>query len=843
MKSAPALAARRRCAMPFLNNATLMLAVAIIVSNIATVATSSAQAPQAKVRVIARVVDAEGNKPIKSASLYMKHLGDGSVTGDIADTEGKFSVNNAKVGRYYVAVTYLGFAKYKDTVSIEAGKSQVDLGTIILRQAAAVLVEIAVSAERETMEITPEKKVFNVEKNATVTGGTAADVLRQVPTVDVDVNGNISVRGSSNLVIQINGKQTGFSGSDRAALLQQIPANLVDKIEVITNPSARYDAEGMGGIINIVTKAEITQSWNLTLTGGVGTNSKYNASADLGYKNGPLSLTAGYGARFHHQYFGADLNASYLTGNQERFAQGLYGTWTGMGHFANLNADYVLNDNITLNLNAQGRLNDGGNREALSFDYMRSSGESYRRAARDNNTARSWKSGEIGGGYKQTFSSKQHYLDVSTRYTANRATSLAHSVEREQDLLGMPLLGLPAEMNNNFYNTFRIWIAQADYVQPTAIGKLETGVKSTLRLIDNDTYLDSLNRRTGEYVPNVGAINSFFFSDHVLAGYGMLSTKLMDFNVQAGVRVEHTIVRTEQLTTGERSGTAYTHLFPTLHLSRKLDTANTLQFSYSRRINRPNFWQLNPFVDYSNPALLRKGNPQLLPETIDAVEASWVTQLDKHTLTATGYYRRTTDAMQFYAVVDPSIPPSAGNTLLTFRNFDAVQNMGFEGVYRGQVLPGWTLIGNVNVFYNSIQGGSEVGNISAGRVTYNFRAMSALKMPWEGGNLQVNYMYNGPMVISQGTMDAWHALTLGFRQDVSKELSLTFNVSDVVNTQAFVLRLGDANFHSLVNQKPETRIATLNITYRLGGIQGEQPRRRRDAGDAPQESGGVGFGF
>jgi outer membrane receptor protein involved in Fe transport len=474
---------------------------------------------------------------------------------------------------------------------------------------------------------------------------------------------------------------------------------------------------------------------------------------------------------------------------------------------------------------------------------MRSSGESYRRAARDNNTARSWKSGEIGGGYKQTFSSKQHYLDVSTRYTANRATSLAHSVEREQDLLGMPLLGLPAEMNNNFYNTFRIWIAQADYVQPTAIGKLETGVKSTLRLIDNDTYLDSLNRRTGEYVPNVNAINSFFFSDHVLAGYGMLSTKLMDFNVQAGVRVEHTIVRTEQLTTGERSGTAYTHLFPTLHLSRKLDTANTLQFSYSRRINRPNFWQLNPFVDYSNPALLRKGNPQLLPETIDAVEASWVTQLDKHTVTATGYYRRTTDAMQFYAVVDPSIPPSAGNTLLTFRNFDAVQNMGFEGVYRGQVLPGWTLTGNVNVFYNSIQGGSEVGNISAGRVTYNFRAMSALKMPWEGGNLQVNYMYNGPMVISQGTMDAWHALTLGFRQDVSKELSLTFNVSDVVNTQAFVLRLGDANFHSLVNQKPETRIATLNITYRLGGIQGEQPRRRRDAGDAPQEGGGVGFGF
>jgi outer membrane receptor protein involved in Fe transport len=395
--------------------------------------------------------------------------------------------------------------------------------------------------------------------------------------------------------------------------------------------------------------------------------------------------------------------------------------------------------------------------------------------------------------------------------------------------------------NNTFVNNFKIWTVQADYVTMSPIGKVETGAKSTLRMIDNDTYLDSLSRITGEFIPNRGAINRFYFSDHVLAAYGMLSTQLIGFNVQAGLRAEHTIVQTQQITSGEKGGMNYTHFFPTLHLSRKLDTANTLQLSYSRRINRPNFWQLNPFIDYSNPSALRKGNPNLLPETIDAAEVSFVSQFDKHTITATGYFRQTNNAMQFFALVDTNLPTGA-NTVLTFRNFDVIQNTGFEFVYRGQILPWWTAMANVNVFYNSVQGGSETGNISGGAVAYNFRANSTVKMPWEGGNLQVNYMYNGPIQFGQGTMQAWHALTLGFRQDLSKEFSVTLNVSDVFDTQRFTMMLAGSSFTANVNQKPETRIATLNVSYRLGGIQGEQPRRRRDSGDAPQDGGG-GFGF
>jgi outer membrane receptor protein involved in Fe transport len=803
------------------------------------------QLPQTKgpqIKVIGRVVEEGTQKGLKSASIYMKHLGDGSVTGDLTDNEGRFSVNNAKPGKYHFAVSLLGYAKFKDTLVIDAAKTSFEAGTITLPVSSTKMNEVSVSGEREVMEISAEKKVFNVAKDATVTGGTAVDALRQVPTVDVDVNGNVSVRGSSNLVLQVNGKQTGFAGSDRASLLQQIPANMIDKIEVITNPSARYDAEGMGGIINIVLKSEITSSWNLNVNGGAGTNHKYNLGADFGLKNGPLSLSAGYGARYHNQWFGAEIESNQLFGARDIVEQAINGTWSGLGHFGNFNADYAFSTTSTLNLNGQVRFNDGQNTEDWDYAFRHSNNEIFQRANRDNITKRHWKSYEAGLGFKQLFSSKQHYLDVSTRFSNNDQSSFGNFTQRELDVNGAPTQATETVQNNNFINNFKIWTVQADYVTMSPIGKVETGAKSTLRMIDNDTYLDSLNRRTGEYIPNRNAINRFYFSDHVLAAYGMLGTRLLDFNIQAGLRVEHTLVNTHQITTNERNGMNYTHLFPTLHLSRKLDTANTLQISYSRRINRPNFWQLNPFIDYSNPSALRKGNPNLMPETIDAAEVSFVSQLDKHTITATAYYRQTNNAMQFFALVDTTLPTGA-NTVLTFRNFDIVQNTGFEFVYRGQILPWWTAMANVNVFYNSVQGGSEVDNISAGAIAYNVRANSTVKMPWEGGNLQVNYMYNGPIQFGQGTMQAWHALTLGFRQDLSKEFSLTFNVSDVFDTQRFNMLLQGTSFTANANQKPETRIATLNFSYRLGGIQGEQPRRRRDSGDTPQDNGGGGFGF
>lgn len=802
------------------------------------------QIPQPKgpqIKVTGRVLEEGTQKGLKSASIYMKHLGDGSVTGDLADAEGRFSVSNAKPGKYHVAVSLLGYAKFKDTIIVDPGKSTVDIGVITLPVSSTKISEVSVSGEREVMEISAEKKVFNVAKDATVTGGTAVDALRQVPTVDVDVNGNVSVRGTSNLVLQVNGKQTGFAGSDRTSLLQQIPANMIEKIEVITNPSARYDAEGMGGIINIVLKNEISSSWNLNMNGGAGTNHKYNLGADFGLKNGPLSLSAGYGARYHNQWFGAVIESNQLFGARDIVTQQINGTWSGLGHFGNFNADYSLSSTATLNANGQVRFNDGQNLEDWDYTFKRSNNEVFQRANRDNTTKRHWKSYEFGLGYKQLFTSKQHYLDVSTRFSNNDQSSFGNFSQQELDVNGMPTQTMPTIQNNNFINNFKIWTIQADYVTMSPIGKVETGLKSTLRMIDNDTYLDSLNRHTGDYIPNRNAINRFYFSDHVLAGYGMLSTQLVGFNVQAGIRLEHTLVNTQQITTGERGGMNYTHLFPTLHLSRKLDTNSTLQLSYSRRINRPNFWQLNPFIDYSNPSALRKGNPNLMPETIDAAEVSFVSQLDKHTVTATAYYRQTNNAMQFFAVVDTTLPTGA-NTVLTFKNFDIIQNTGFEFVYRGQIFPWWTAMANVNVFYNSVQGGSETGDISGGAIAYNVRANSTVKMPWEGGNLQVNYMYNGPIQFGQGTMQAWHALTVGFRQDLSKEFTVTLNVSDVFDSQRFNMLLQGTSFTANANQKPETRIATLNLSYRLGGIQGEQPRRRRDSGDSPQDGGG-GFGF
>jgi outer membrane receptor protein involved in Fe transport len=849
MKSAFDLPVRffaTRAASPVLNRfhppysalaLTLALSLLALVPAMSQQRPQSSQTPQAQgIRVTGRVVDEQG-KPIKSASLFMKHLGDGSVTGDIADSTGRLSLSNAKPGRYYVAVSFIGLAKYKDTINVEQSQQLVDLGTITLRPTSAAMGEVNVSAERESIELTPEKKVFNVEKNATVTGGTAADVLKQVPTVDVDVNGNISVRGSSNLVIQINGKQSGFAGSDRAALLQQIPANLIEKVEVITNPSARYDAEGMAGIINIVTKTAITQSWNLTLTAGAGTNDKYNTSVDAGYKDGPLSLTAGYGVRTNRFLFMGDIHQTDLFGDRNMLDQSVNTMWANTGHFGNFNADYTLTKDITLNLTGQFRMNNGKNDEALGFQYERTNGDLYRLVERNNVTTRGWKSFELGGGYKQVFSAPQHYLDISTRYSSNAQTAMGHYVEQEYNTTTRTPLMSPATTNNNVRNEFVVWTAQADYVQPHSTGKFEVGAKSTLRAIQNDVYMDSLNRATSEYVPNTELINNFKFNELVLAGYGIYATKFADINIQAGLRAEHTIINTLQSVGNVSGGMSYTYLFPSVHLSKKFEGGYEAQLSYSRRINRPNFWQLNPFPMYSNPTLLQKGNPSLMPELVDAVEGTFMTTLDQHTLTATGYLRRTSNSMQFIASVDST----SGVTTLSFQNLSAVQNVGAEFIYRGQIFKWWTATANVNLFYNSVQGGSESANVSAGIVTYNARLMSTFRTPWEGGSLQVTYMYNGPSLLAQGKMQPFQDVTLGYRQDLSKEWAVTFNVSDVFNTRAFNLELVGSNFTGVVHNKPETRIATLNVTYRIGAMQADASRRRRDAGnDAPPE-GGIGF--
>jgi outer membrane cobalamin receptor len=799
-------------------------------------------ANQGSVHVSAQAIDAETRKPIKGATLYMKHLGDGSVTGDISDSTGALNVHNAKPGKYYAAISYLSYAKHKDTIIIEPSARRFQLGVIELSPAFSKMNEVSVTAEREAMELSVDKKVFNVSKNIAAVGGTATDALRQAPTVDVDATGNVSVRGSSNLIIQINGKQTGFAGSDRAAILEQIPANMIEKIEVITNPSARYDAEGMAGIINIITKTNIAQSWNGTAILGAGTNHKYNGSVDMGYRDGDFNATLGYNFRSHRFNFdGAILQEIFNPASGQTLGfldQTLENVWQGQGHFLNFNTDYTIAEKITLSANAQLRTNQGGNDERIFNEQFDAARAPLFVIGRENETARSWQGYDLGAGYKQIFSSKQHYLDVSGRYSANRQATDGHFVENDYDFNRAPLGSLARIANNRTANDMTFAVAQADYVQPLEGGaKIEGGLKATIRTIANDFYADSLARPSEVYIPNEGLINNFSFNERVYAGYGVYATKWQDISIQAGLRVEHTDIETYQVVGAERNAMNYTNLFPSLHLARKFEGGDELQLSYSKRINRPQFWALNPFPEYSNPTFLRKGNPALLPELIDAVEATFMKQIEKHTLTATAYFRQTTN------LITPVFSVDAANvTTMRFTNLNEAQNMGLECIYRGQIFPWWTATANVNVFYNSLTGSTEVGDISAGNITYTARLMSSLKMPWEGGGMQLNYSYNGPAVLAQGERLPFHDLTVGFRQDFSKELSVTLNVSDVFNTREFNVFLNAESVAGQARNKPETRIATLNLTYRFGGMRDDQQRRPRNNGEDMMQGGG-GFGM
>lgn len=780
---------------------------------------------QGKITVQAHIIDNETQKPMKGATLYMKHLADGSITGDISDSSGILTVYNAKSGRYYIAVSYLGYAKHKDTLIIKPSAQssiQFQLGTIRLAPAFSKMNTVSVTAEREAMELSIDKKVFNVSKNIASVGGTATDALRQIPTVDVDVAGNISMRGSSNLVVQINGKQVGFTGSDQTSFIDQIPANMIEKIEIITNPSARYDAEGMAGIINIITKTNTAQSWNGTASVGAGTNQKYNGSVDIGYGDGGLNVRLGYNFRKNrlNVFNGSIEQEMFDTNNHQRLAsfnQKIYNIFEIQGHFLKLNADYTIAEKSTLSANAQLRANTGSNAENILTESHDATPDQPSFTQRDNYTQRLWQGVEIGAGYKQIFSDKQHYFDISGRRSINFQSNDVRFIENDYVTQYLPK-GTPERIANNrlAYNT-TFTILQADYVQPHSVGKFESGLKATHRSVITDFFADSLMRPEEIYVPNERLINNFSFQELVLAAYSMYATKLENISIQAGVRAEHTDISTYQVVGDERNAMNYTNLFPSLHLSRKFDGGDEIQIGYSRRINRPQSGDMNPFTDYSNPKYLRKGNPNLRPELIDAVEASYMKHIEKHTLTATAYFRQTNN------LITPIFSVDTNNiTTMRLTNLNEAQNMGMEFIYRGQVFPWWTATANLNLFYNTLRGGIETGDISVGNVTYTIRFMSSFKMPWEGGNLQVNYNYNSPALLAQGERKAFHETTLGFRQDFGKECSLTFNVSDVLNTRELLTFVNTETIQRQTRNKPETRVATVNFTYRIGAMQLEQ---------------------
>jgi len=477
---------------------------------------------------------------------------------------------------------------------------------------------VEVTAEREMMVSNLDKKIINVDKSIASIGGSAVDVMQNIPSVSVDVEGNISLRGSSNVTILVDGKPTGLAEISSGDLLQQIPASSIESIEVVTNPSVRYDAEGTSGIINIVLKKRSLQGLNGLVSVTAGTGDRYNTSVNLNYRKDKFNVFAGYDNR---------LGKFKSTGTTERntfkneasmlLLQNQNMENERNMHNLNSGIDYMLNDFNTLTFNFQMRrmsFGNEGNNRSYEFDQALNTQENFNRFSKSE---RNIQSNNYTLSYKRSFLTKGKELTADFMITDN-AMSGKQNIEETEIALGFdPDLSLLQRSNSN--NTNRMYMAQANYAVPFSNGgRIETGFKSTITNLTMRNYLFDYNYI--DWILNEDAINNFDYFEQLHAVYGIYSSSFKKFKYQVGLRAEQLISESDIIKASDNFNLSYLSLFPSVHTVYEISTTQQTSLSYSRRIRRPNNRQLNPYVDYSDSRDIRYGNPKLQPEFINSFE-------------------------------------------------------------------------------------------------------------------------------------------------------------------------------------------------------------------------------
>lgn len=784
--------------------------------------------------VYGKVVDSETGKPMEFVTVSVESQRDSSVFyGTVTDRKGYFKVSEIKVGAYWVSLNYMGYnAERLGPVRLTPKESvEQDLGTIRMEAAISELGTAEIVEEKPYMEVRMDKKVYNVEENITTTGGSVNEVLENIPSVEVDIDGNISLRGSQNLTVLIDGKPSGLTGGDRQALLDQIPASSIEAVEVITNPSAKYDPDGMAGIINVVLKKNKLEGFygNLKLTAGNGNN--YNASLGLNYRNDKVNLFSSYGFRYQDR-FSRRLNyrETYFDDVTSLLDQTGEGDRSGGSHTVRLGADWYLTPSKTLSIS--GKYGDRNNAEIeantyLIQDPLLAFDQDYVRAA-DGNSDRS--SIDLNLGFRQEFGSREHYLkaDAFASRSINDSQDIFTESWYDGDGLALDTI-IPWEVNQN-ENLTDVLMLQVDYERPMPHkGKFEAGAKSIIRDMDTDFVAGFSEDGSEPYFRDDTRSNDFEYNEQIHAAYSTYGRQFGDFGVQLGARLEQVFTDALLVNTGEDFENDYLSLFPSANLSYNFTEKQILQLSYSRRINRPRTRQLNPFPIYSDPLNLRKGNPFLLPEYANSVELGFTQFFGKNMLSSAVYYRGVSNVIRRFKTID-----TTGVSTTTYENIAGSESYGIELIANFKPLKWWNLNASFN-WYRSISDGSNLeSDLEADATSWFLRGMST----WKWGNgweAQVSGRYKAPQIILQGEFSGFLSIDAALQKSIlDKKGSLNLRVSDIFNTREFDFETVGADFFQEGNRKRESRFVYLTFSYRFGKLE----ERKRRGGSRNGDDGG-----
>ena len=769
-------------------------------------------------RITGKVYDKQSNLPMEYATISLFTTDSSLVTGTISSKDGSFVIE-AGPGNYFAEIQFISYEKkIISNISISANNRNADLGTITLEPEATSLDEVTVVGERSEMEINLDKKTFNVGKDLSNTGKTALDILDNIPSVAVDMDGNISLRGSGNIKILIDGKPSGMISTSNTDALQSLQGSMIEKVEVITNPSARYEAEGMAGIINIVLKKDATKGMNGTFEFTVGYPQEYSLGVNLNLRKEKINYFLNYNLRYNerpgegssYQEFTLS-DTSYITQlTRERIRKSLSNRIRG-------GADYYINSKNTLTASFGLGFDNQNNNTTVTYQDKSYTDPDllYFETIRTDNENENRNNFETSLNYEKKFNSDENKLTILTQFIYNYDREISDIEEifkpHNENFTDTVYKGDTILQRSYNKEELHNYLIQADYVYPFGNdGKFETGYRSEFKNILIPYSVEEMDsNKQWNVLPEF--TNKFRYIENIHALYVQGGNTFGRLGLQIGLRAELSDVRTYLYETDSTNERLYLDFFPTFHSSFQFNKIHSMQLSYSRRIQRPRFWLLNPFHSYSDSRNIRSGNPNLDPEYTNSVEAGYLANLKVLNFYSGIYYRYSTNVIErISTVID-----TTGITLMSPYNLAERQSYGFESNMTFRIQKWLTLSGSFD-FYRSITDGNFHGvSKHSDDYSWNTRFNSKLRLP-KDIDVQTIFFYRAPQETTEGLRKAFYMLNMGISKDLFKgNATLTLNVQDLLNSRKFRFILDRPDLYSENEFRWSERSYTLTFVYRL----------------------------
>jgi len=757
------------------------------------------------------VIDAKKQSPLEFANIVLKRIPDSSLAGAAySGKTGEFILSNIAPGKYTMRISFVGYeTKLLRDIEIAPGEREQALGNIALEETAIQLNDVNVQAERPSEEFRLDKKVINVSQSMQSTGGTALDVLRNQSSIQVDASETVTLRGSSMFTVLINGKPSVFAGSDA---LRQIPANIIDNIEIITNPSAKYDAEGAAGIININLKKQASKTTSAIVNLTSGTRDKYSGDITVNHaiESGIITGGVDYSSRSYFQVQDVDRLTMSSTGdiitNTDLDRRDIHDQLN-----LRLGMDYTIDERNQFSISGSGGKVLSFKDFELDVHNQSSVGNSYLNTVNRFELDAEYFTSILS--YKYSFIPDASALSLEATHTYVNLPYWQRTTEYQTDprfgtRLANPLTKMMDTKNHRNEGRVKLEYRRTFSEQ----NAFECGVQSNFSYRVFDVQNTQLEWGPDQWVIDPELTNKYDFRNNVYAAYAMYSDALLDFEYQLGLRSEYTDRLLKQRTMGNDYAYDVLDFFPTLNISRKLGE-HTFQFSFSRRIDRPNEWLLNPFPFYSDTYLQSAGNPKLLPEYINAYELNYQKMFGTVFLSVQTYYRNARNTATQFESVDDN-----GRHYITYQNWAKAEAEGAEITVSIPAAMWLRLDPNVNLYNYRIDGATVDNSLHSEAFIWTARLNSTFLISPDT-RVQITANYVGKQREPQQSTDPLFYLSVSARQDFfNKMFALTLQGHNLLKTSYYNISSHGSNFRNTFEVRPEVPMVSLTLTYNFNNF-------------------------